>query len=432
MVNLLSAVVVGGPSSVRLARTFVGYTVDMRSPIHDYLDRVLQECRDDDGGSVMTGNRQLEAADPDLFGIALATVDGTVYTAGDANHEFSIQSISKAFTYALALRDGGLDRVRNRVDTEPSGEKFNEISLDPDTGRPRNALINAGALAVHDLVDGDDAGHRAQRIADEMSRLAGRDLEVDDTVYEAELEADDHNQALAYLLRSAGQLDNSPEEVVDGYARQCAIRVDCHDLAIMGAVMANGGISTSSNEQLIDGPINRHVLSVMATCGMYNGSGSWMSTVGIPAKSGVAGAIIGVLPGQVGLAVFSPRLNAQGNSVRGVAVFERLSRDMELHMMHVVPTGRSALRSVEERDGATVIELQGDIRFAGAEIFASRVCEGFSTDEIVIDVSQVRVIDDAARRLITEVRERLAGDYTMTVKDPEGLLECSEEGTSGT
>lgn len=399
----------------------------MQSPIHDYLERVLRECRDDDGGSVMTGNRQLEGADPELFGIALATVDGTVYTAGDANHEFSIQSISKAFTYALALRDVGLERVRERVDAEPSGEKFNEISLEEDTGRPRNALINAGALAVHDLVAGDDAEHRGRRIVEEMSRLAGRDLEVDEKVYEAELEADDHNQALAYLLRSAGQLDCSPDDVVDGYARQCAIRVDCKDLAIMGSVMANGGLSTSSGEQVLEGPINRHVLSVMATCGMYNGSGSWMSTVGIPAKSGVAGAIIGVLPGQVGLAVFSPRLNQQGNSVRGVAVFERLSRDMELHMMHVVPTGRSALRSVDERDGATVIALQGDIRFAGAEIFASRVCEGFSTDGVVIDLSQVRVMDNAARRLIREVRGRLSDDYTTTVTDPERLLETDEE-----
>jgi glutaminase len=394
----------------------------MRSPIHDYLDQVLLECRDDDGGSVTTGNRQLENVDPELFGLAVATVDGTIYTAGEANHEFSIQSISKPFAYALALRDGGLERLKARVDAEPSGEKFNEISLESDTGRPRNALINAGALAVHDLVDGTDARHRAQRIAEEMSRLAGRDLVVDDQVYEAELEADDHNQALAHLLRSAGQLDCAPDEVVDGYARQCAIGVDCHDLAMMAAVMANGGMSTSSDEQLIDGQVNRHVLSVMATCGMYNGSGNWMSTVGIPAKSGVAGAIIGVLPGQVGVAVFSPRLNQQGNSVRGVAVFERLSRDMELHMMHVIPTGRSALRSVGERDGATVVELQGDIRFAGAEIFASRACEGFATDEIVIDLSEVRVIDDAARRLITEVRERLSEDHRTTVQDPARLL----------
>lgn len=399
----------------------------MRSPIEDYLDRVLTECRDDDAGEVMTGNRRLEEADPDLFGIALATVDGTVYAAGDAHHEFSIQSISKAFTYGLALRDGGIDRVRQRVDAEPSGEKFNEISLEEDTGRPRNAFINAGALAVHDLVEGDDAQHRCRRIVEEMSRLAGRELEVDQQVYEAELAADDHNKALAYLLRSTGQLDSAPDEVVDGYAMQCAIRVDAKDLATMGAVMANGGLSTSSNEQLLEGPTNRHVLSVMATCGMYNGSGSWMSTVGIPAKSGVAGAIMGVLPGQVGLAVFSPRLNQHGNSVRGVAVFERLSRDLELHMMHVAPTGRSAIRSVEERDGATVIALQGDIRFAGAEIFASRACEGFSGDEVVIDLSQVRVIDNAARRLIGEVRHRLADDYTTTVEDPEGLLDRSEE-----
>ncbi|QHD84890.1 glutaminase A [Gordonia sp. JH63] len=395
----------------------------MRSPIDDYLERVLSECRDDDGGEVASGNRELEQADPSSFGIALATIDGTVYTAGDADHEFSIQSIGKVPAYALALRDRGLDAVLERVDTEPSGDAFNEISLEAETGRPRNALINAGAVAVHGMINGADPNERVDRVIDLVSTLAGREVSVDKEVDRAELASDDHNTALAYLLRSAGKLDCEPDEVVDGYAAQCSIRVSCRDLAVMGSVLANGGLSTGDDERILEGWITRHVLSVMATCGMYDGSGSWMATVGIPAKSGVSGAILGVLPGQVGLAVWSPRLDRRGNSVRGVAVFERLSRDMELHMMHVAPTGRPALRSVTEHDGTTVVELQGDVRFAGAEILASRACEGFGTEAVVLDLTHVRVLDDAARRLIGEVARRLGDDYDVRIEDPEGLLD---------
>ncbi|WP_078113056.1 glutaminase A [Gordonia sp. IITR100] len=398
----------------------------MRSPIDDYLERVLSECRDDDGGEVATGNRELEQADPSSFGIALATIDGTVHTAGDADHEFSIQSIGKVPAYALALRDRGLDAVLERVDTEPSCDAFNEISLEAETGRPRNALINAGAVAVHGMINGADPNERVDRVIDLVSTLAGREVSVDKEVHRAEVASDDHNTALAYLLRSAGKLDCEPDEVVDGYAAQCSIGVSCRDLAVMGSVLANGGLSTSSDERLLDSWISRHLLSVMATCGMYDGSGSWMANVGIPAKSGVSGAILGVLPGQVGLAVWSPRLDRQGNSVRGVAVFERLSRDMELHMMQVAPTGRPALRAVTERDGTTVVELQGDVRFAGAEIIASRACEGFGTDAVVLDLTHVRVMDDAARRLIGEVARRLGDDYDVRIEDPNELMDLDD------
>ncbi|MEO9326974.1 glutaminase A [Gordonia aurantiaca] len=404
----------------------------MRSPIDDYLEQVLNDYRDADGGTVMTGNRELEKADPSSFGIALATVDGTVYTAGDADHEFSMQSIAKLPAYALALRDRGLDAVLDRVDTEPSGDAFNEISLEAETGRPRNALINAGAIAVHAMVDGGDATERVERIADLVSTLTGRELGIDEAMRDAEMASDDHNTALAYLLRSAGKLDYEPEEVVDGYAAQCAITVTCRDLAVMGSVLANGGLSTTKNdERLLEGWITRHLLSVMATCGMYDGSGSWMTKVGIPAKSGVSGAILGVLPGQIGVAVWSPRLDEQGNSTRGVAVFERLSRDMELHMMHVAPSGMPALRSVEQRDGETVVELQGDVRFAGAEIIASRACQGFPTDKVVLDLTHVRVMDDAARGLLREVAKRLGDEYDARIEDPNDLMDSGPDDRDG-
>lgn len=396
----------------------------MKSPIPEYLERVLDDCRDFDGGSIPEGNDILAQADPDMFGVALVTVGGAVYTAGDVEVEFSIQSISKALTYALALDDNGPDALLRVVDTEPSGDSFNEISLEEDTGRPRNALINAGALAVHSTVRADSVSERVERIRALHSRMAGRELTIDKAVYDAELAADDRNTGIAHLLKACGVLAAEPADVVDGYAGQCSISVSCRDLATIASVMANGGISPTTGERELDGHINRLVLSTMATCGMYDGTGSWVSTVGIPAKSGVAGSIIGVLPGQVGVAVVSPRLNEHGNSVRGVAVFERLSRDLELHMMHVSPTGQSAIRAVHDDAGTSRVELQGDLRFAGAETIVARFTDGFpDSSRIEVDFEHVRAVDDAARGLLTDSFDRLRGDgHRVDVTDPHSFL----------
>ncbi len=394
----------------------------VESPISNYLRTVLDECRGSDGGSIPQGNAELARADTDLFGIALATVGGSVYTAGDAEYEFSVQSIAKTLAYALALDDRGRDAMAEVVDTEPSGDSFNEISLEPETGRPRNALINAGALAVHSMIEGASSENRAERVRLLHSRLAGRELSIDAAVHEAELEADDRNTGIAHLLKAVGVLGADPAEVVDGYARQCAISVNCRDLATIAAVMANGGISPETGERLLDTQHNRHVLSVMATCGMYDGTGSWISTVGIPAKSGVAGAIIGVLPGQVGIAVVSPNLNEHGNSVRGVAVFERLSRDLELHMMHVSPTGDSAVRTTADGENEATVELQGDLRFAGAESILVALSRT-TARALVLDFEHVRAIDDAARSLLQHAVDRLREENRdVTIRDPQNLM----------
>ncbi|OZC53255.1 glutaminase A [Rhodococcus sp. WWJCD1] len=399
----------------------------MQSPITRYLESVLDDCRHLDGGAIAEGNAELERADPETFAVALATVGGSVYAAGDCDTEFSIQSISKALAYALAVEDNGLERMLEATDVEPSGDSFNEISLERATGRPRNPLINAGALAVHSMIRGSSAQERAERIRDLHSRCAGRQLSTNTSVYEAEIESDDRNTAIAYLLKSVGILAADPAEVVDGYARQCSVDVNCVDLATIASVMANGGVDPITGERLIDGAVNRHVLSVMSTCGMYDGSGSWVAAVGIPAKSGVAGAIVGVLPGQVGLAVLSPKLNEHGNSVRGVAVFERLSRDLELHMMHVAPSGTSAIREVTGED-ATIVHLQGDLRFAGAESVLATLAEGIDAHHrITLDLNHVRAMDDVARRLLEDAAAGLREDgHDVDIDDPHGLMAVLE------
>src|SRR5690606_8705032 len=180
-----------------------------------------------------------------------------------------------------------------------SGESFNEISLDRETGRPPNPMVNAGALATHDLVEGTGDA-RDRRVQDFLSRAAGRDLSVDEKVFASERKSAHRNLALAHLLAAAGHLQGDPEDVVDGYLRQCAIQVTVRDLAAMASTLANGGIQPETGEQVMEQWVARQVLSVMATCGMYDSAGDWMSTVGLPAKSGISGGIIGVLPGQVG------------------------------------------------------------------------------------------------------------------------------------
>lgn len=398
----------------------------MRTPVPDYLENVLHACAAD-GGAVADYIPELASADPDRFAIAFATLDGTDFTAGDADVEFSIQSISKPFTYALAMADQGLEHVLDKIDVEPSGDAFNEISLEARTGRPRNPMINAGAIAAHSLVEGRDAEERAERIRQLYSRLAGRELGFDEEVFTSELASADRNMAIAYMLRTVGILDASPEEIVEGYTRQCSVAVTVSDLGRMAAVLAGNGRGPDG-EQVLTPQVTRQVLSVMATCGMYDAAGDWLTTVGIPAKSGVAGGLMGVLPGQLGLAVFSPRLDEHGNSHRGVRTFERMSRDMGLHLMEAPDTARSVVRSYDLSSvsgvAGTVYEIAGDLRVVEAE----RVMRAFehecSSDElVVVDLERVHRVNDVARRVMLEGIRRLHEDgHRMYVIDPSEVL----------
>ncbi|WP_447644242.1 glutaminase A [Nocardioides zeae] len=271
----------------------------MRTPLPDYLTEVLEVCGTDSSGELAAYIPELAAADPDRLALALCTVDGTGYAVGDDGVRFSIQSISKPFVYALALADLGLDAVLEKVGVEPSGEAFNEMSLEEDSGRPLNPMINAGAITVHALVGMD-------RVRRGFAAFAGRELEVDEAVSSSELATADRNRAIAYMLRNHGIVEDDPQEVVAGYTEQCSLLVDVTDLAAMAATLANNGVQPVTGEEVVPRWVARQVLSVMATCGMYDAAGDWFTTVGIPAKSGVSGGLIGALPGRAGLAVLSP------------------------------------------------------------------------------------------------------------------------------
>ncbi|MGD7788616.1 glutaminase [Propionibacteriaceae bacterium Y1700] len=400
----------------------------MRSPIPDYLAEVHDTCGELLGGAVADYIPELAAADPDTFAIALATVDGTVYAAGEADHRFTIQSMSKPFTYGIALADRGLDQVLAKVGVEPSGEAFNEISLDPDTGQPRNPMINAGAILTHSLVEGEDADARFEHLRQTFSRIAGHPLPMDEDVFTSEWATTHRNLAMGHMLKAVGVLDIDPVDAVEGYVRQCSITVNCRDLAMMAATLANGGVQPASGELIFRRRVVRQVLSVMTTCGMYDAAGDWLTTVGIPAKSGVSGGIIGALPGQVGIAVFSPRLDEHGNSVRGLRAFERLSRDMGMHLMDVTRDARTSLRGSYVTDGdhpTEVHKVQGDLRFAGVESLVRAVsAQPPRASRVAFDLTRVSEIDDVSTRVLLEVIRRLHLDDKVEVLiiDPDHVL----------
>jgi glutaminase len=408
----------------------------MRSVVPDYLTDVLADVEADTSGELPGYIPELATADPERLAAVFATVDGTVHGAGDVAVTFTIQSISKPFVYAMALSDRGFDRVLAKVGVEPSGEAFNEISLEQDTGRPRNPMINAGAITAHSLAGPENLKpvERVDRVVQGLSAFAGRQLEVDEMVCASEMENAHRNLAIAHMLRSHDILTEDPRAVVDGYIRQCSVLVTTRDLAMMAATLANRGVNPVSNEQVVDGAVVRQVLSVMATCGMYDAAGDWATQVGIPAKSGVAGGLIGALPGQLGIATFSPRLDRHGNSVRGVSLFGRFSADMGLHVMEVPPAARAVVRSNRVRgegaDATRVLRLQGGIRFAGAERIVREVVESAPSEpRVVLDVSSVHSIDDVSRRMLLEVARRLTLDgHEVYLVDPEVMIPDPDPG----
>lgn len=399
----------------------------MQSPVPGYLAKVLESSETSDG-AVADYIPELASVDPERAAIALATVDGTVYAQGDADTVFSIQSMSKPFTYALALSDLGIDAVGAKVGVEPSGEAFNEISLEPGTGRPFNPMINAGAIATHGLVEAESAEARLRRVVGFYSQFADRELEVDEDVAQSELDEGHRNLAFGHLLRSFDIIDDDPVAVVEGYVRQCSVSVTVSDLALMAATFANGGVQPRTGRRLVEHHVVRHVLSVMMSSGMYDAAGDWLTTVGIPSKSGVSGGIVGVLPGQVGIAVFSPRLDRHGNSARGVKMMEQLSEDMGMHVMEAARPSRSAVHDVRRTDyrgeEATVYELHGDLVFSSTESLIRRLVDDPpTTRRVVFDLDRVDEIEDVARRMaIAAARSLLADGHTLTITDRNGVL----------
>ena len=289
---------------------------------------------------------ELAHVNPERFGIAIATVGGQLFAVGDTESPFTIQSVSKAFTYCLALELAGRDEVLSRVGVEPSGDRFNAIEFDPDTNRPFNPMVNAGAITVAGIIHAHAGASAFELILERLSLAAGRTLTVDEAVYRSELDTAHRNRAIGHLLRNVGAMDGDVDAVVELYTRQCSILVTASDLARMGSTLAHIGENPATGQQVFDLDAVRNTLAVMFTCGTYDFSGNWAYNVGIPAKSGVGGGICGVVNRQLGIGTFSPRLDIKGNSVRGVASFIDLASELGLHVFDCSNAGSTFVGSL--------------------------------------------------------------------------------------
>jgi glutaminase len=407
------------------------------SPVEAYLRQLHARYAGLVEGRVADYIPELKSADASWFGLCIATRDGHVYEVGDTRQYFTIQSISKALSYGLALEDRGEAHVLSKISVEPSGDAFNAISLKPGSGAPFNPMINAGAIATCGLILATDGASRFQRILDYLSGCAGRTLDIDAGVYRSESETGHRNRAIGWMLRNFGIVDEEPTDILETYFRQCAIRVTCRDLALMAATLSNNGRHPLTLAQAIAPEFVDNILSVMSSCGMYDFSGEWLYRIGLPAKSGVGGGIMAVLPGQLGIGIFSPPLDAQGNSARGIRACADLSKDLALHLFAGSTAPQPALRLAYDGSQVSssrrrsrhqqatlrtsghrirVLDLQGELIFSTFEPVVRLVLKQAPYCQYqVLNFRNVASVDKVAARLLGELHRSLASQGIQMV-----------------
>ena len=319
---------------------------EVAAPPHELqslIDALHTKYRANESGQVATYIPELGKANPRHFGICLITADGRVFEAGDCDQPFTIQSISKPFAFGLAVEELGAEEVLRRVSVEPSGDAFNAIHLQTGSNRPFNPMINSGAITVSALLHSIH-GHRTfDHLLERFSSIAGRQLHIDEEVYESEKRTGHRNRAIAHLLLNFGVVHEQIEAALDVYFRQCSILVTARDLAMMGATLSNMGRNPLTSESAFSIRHVKDILSIMFTCGMYDDSGQWAYRVGVPAKSGVSGGVLAVVNRQIGIATYSPRLDPCGNSCRGIEVCSDLASRLGLHVFDCLNVGSTFL-----------------------------------------------------------------------------------------
>jgi len=308
-----------------------------------FLRAIHQRLQADTTGAVASYLPELASADPNWFGISAVSVHGETCNLGQCTQPFTIQSIAKPFVYGLVLEELGEQQVLQHIGVEPTGDAFNSL-IEPDEISPThyNPLVNSGAIVTSSLVPGGTVQERSRRLLSMFETYTGRPLEVDSAAFHSKKTTDHLNRALAHMMLHYGWIDGDVDSILDLYFQQCSVLATCEDLAMMAAALANGGCNPGSGAQALQPRYVKNVLSIMSTCGLYEFSGQWAFTVGIPAKSGLAGAIIGVIPQQLGIAVFSPPLDENRKSHRAVEVFKQLSQQFKLHQFdHAAISPRS-------------------------------------------------------------------------------------------
>jgi glutaminase len=317
-----------------------GFAADLApATINAALAAAYEQYRDVHEGHNADYIPVLAAVDPNLYGIALVTADGRVYTAGDTASEVSIQSISKVFTLAKVIEERGPRAVEDNVGVDATGQVFNSIvAIEQYKGAEMNPLVNAGAITATSMVGGDSYDAIWSAILGYYGAFAGRPLSLNKAVYESEAATNQRNQAIAQLMYAYGHIKSDPSRATDIYTRQCAVGVNAKDLAVMAATLANGGRNPLTQKQVLTAEYVPEVLAVMATAGLYDDSGKWLYATGLPAKSGVGGGIIAVSPGNFGIAAISPPLDAAGNSIRAQRAITDISNALGGNPYAVQPT----------------------------------------------------------------------------------------------
>src|SRR6266851_1246171 len=403
------------------------------------LRRFLTACHTDfasnHDGEVAHYIPELSKANPDHFGISLATLDGHVYEVGDTSVPFTIQSISKAFVFALALDTIGAEKVESAIGVEPSGDPFNSIRLNAEN-HPFNPMVNAGAIACSGLIREAKGDAAFDYIRQALGRFAGRQLDVDEAVFASESATGDRNRAIGYLLRNSSVIREDVRAVLEVYFRQCSVLVTARDIAIMAATLANRGFNPVTREQVMTPYAISRTLSVMTSSGMYDFAGEWIYRVGIPAKSGVGGGILAALPARLGLGSYSPRLDRHGNSVRGIKVCEALSRHYDLHMLNRSDDARNSIiadynigkspsrrsrRPHEQKilaahhQDVRIIELVGTLTFSSIDYVSRQLAAKPRPQFVIFDLRRVAAVTRAGARLLAEEFRELAHLHVIVI-----------------
>src|SRR6195256_1983873 len=403
------------------------------------LLRFLRACHADfsaeTGGAVANYIPELGKADPDRFGISLATLDGHIYEVGDTRIPFTIQSMSKPFVFALALDTLGAARVESAIGVEPSGDPFNSIRLNADN-HPFNPMVNAGAIACSSLIHEAKGDAAFEYIRQALSRFAGRELDIDQAVFASESTTGDRNRAIGYLLRNSTVIKDDVGAVLEVYFRQCSVLVTARDSAVMAATLANRGTNPVTGEQVLTPYAISRTLSVMTSSGMYDYAGEWIYRIGIPAKSGVGGGILAALPARLGLGSYSPKLDKHGNSVRGIKVCEALSSHYDLHMLDRSDDARYSIiadynigKSASRRSrrpheqkilaahhhDVRIIELVGTLTFSNVDYVSRRLAAKPRPHFIIFDLRRVTAMTRAGARLLAEEFAELAKFHVTVI-----------------
>lgn len=301
--------------------------------VQSLVDEAHDRFRAVTDGAVSAVYPALAAAPAARFGLAVAGVGGALHTAGDARAAFTIMSVAKPFVFALVCDALGPGEARRRVGVDATGRAFDSLAaVEAGPGGRTNPMVNPGAIATAGLVPGRTLAQRWDAVRDGLSRFAGRELALDPEVHRSAAATNHRNRALAQFLHSLGALDADPDETVELYTRQSCLAVTAVDLALMGATLADGGVHPGTRERVVDEPVCRAVLSVMATAGLYESSGDWLYEVGLPGKSGIGGGMVTASPGKGALGTYGPPLDPAGNSVRGRLAAEFLSRELGLDL----------------------------------------------------------------------------------------------------